>query len=104
LFVCKHCNKHYVGRSTRPLRTRVREHRRNFYRMSEKADFEYNKDSDEYTLGHHLFHDHKLSCKIDFDNNYSVSILDISSLKVLDVKEHKFICLLNSLSPQGLNF
>ena len=103
LFVCKQCNKHYVGRSTRPLRTRVGEHRRNFYRMCERVDFEYDKDSDEYTLGHHLFHDHKLSCKTDFDNNYSVSILDISSPKVLDVKEHKFIHLLNSLSPQGLN-
>ena len=71
--------------------------------MCEKSDFQYDKDSDEFTLGHHLFHDHKLNCKTDFDNGYRVSILDISSPKVLDVKEHKFIHLLNSLTPLGLN-
>ena len=103
LFVCKHCNKHYVGRSTRALRTRVGEHRRNFYRMCDRSDFSYDKESDEFTLGHHLFHDHKLNIKSDFDNSYTVSILDISSPKVLDVKEHKFIHLLNSLTPLGLN-
>ena len=103
LFVCGHCDKHYVGRSTRPLRTRVGEHRRNFYKMCDKADFQYDRDSDEYTLGHHLFHDHKLNSKSDFDDSYTVSILDISSPKVLDVKEHKFIHLMNSLTPLGLN-
>ena len=97
------CSSHYVGRSTRPLRTRVGEHRRNFYKMCEKSDFQYDRDSDEFTLGHHLFHDHKLNCKTDFNDSYRVSILDISSPKVLDVKEHKFIHLLNSLTPLGLN-
>ena len=92
-----------MGRSTRALRTRVGEHRRNFYKMCDKSDFSYDKESDEFTLGHHLFHDHKLNCKSDFDNSYTVSILDISSPKVLDVKEHKFIHLLNSLTPLGLN-
>lgn len=67
--------------------------------MCDKHD----KDSDEYTLGHHLFHDHKLNNKNDFDNSHTVSILDISSPKVLDVKEHKFIHLMNSLTPLGLN-
>ena len=92
-----------MGRSTRALRTRVGEHRRNFYKMCDKSDFSYDKESDEFTLGHHLFHDHKLNCKTDFDNSYMVSILDISSPKVLDVKEHKFIHFLNSLTPVGLN-
>ena len=64
--------------------------------MCDKSDFSYDKESDEFTLGHHLFHDHKLNCKADFDNSYIVSILDISSPKVLDVKEHKFIHFLNS--------
>ena len=60
--------------------------------------------SDEYTLGHHnLFHDHKLNSKTDFDDSYTFSILDISSPKVLDVKEDKFIHLMNSLTPLGLN-
>ena len=52
---------------------------------------------------HHLFHDHKLNSKTDFDDCYTVSILDISSPKGLDVKEHKFIHLMNSLTPFGLN-
>ena len=103
LFVCNVCNKHYVGRSTRPLRTRVGEHRRNFYRMCDKSDFDYDRDSDEYTLGHHLLHDQNLNDRLDFDNSYSVCILDICSPRILDVKEHKYIHSLNSLTPSGLN-
>ena len=61
LFVCKLCKKHYVGRSTRPLRTRVGEHRRNFYKMCGKPDFTYDNESDEFALGHHIFHDHHLN-------------------------------------------
>ena len=81
-----------MGRSTRPLRTWVGEHRRNFYKMCDKADFQYDRDSNEYTLGHHiLYHDHKLNSKTDFNDSYTVSILDISSPKVLDVNEHKSI-------------
>ena len=102
MFVCRLCNKHYVGRSTRPLRTRVGEHRRNFYRMCDK--FDYDIESDEFTLGHHLFHDHNLSSKSDFDSSYFVTILDICSPKVLDIKERdKFIHTLSSLTPFGLN-
>ena len=101
MFVCRLCKKHYVGRSTRALRTRVGEHRRNFYRMCDK--FDYDIGSDEFTLGHHLFHDHNLSSKPDFDASYYVTILDICSPKVLDIKEHKFIHTLNSLTPSGLN-
>ena len=37
------------------------------------------------------------------DDTYNVSLLDFSSPKILDVKEHKFIHLLNSLKPNGLN-
>ena len=61
--------------------------------LSDKSDFSYDKESDEFTL----------NCKTDFDNSDMVSILDISSPKVLDVKEHKFIHFLNSLAPVGLN-
>ena len=71
--------------------------------MCDKSDFQCDRDSDEYTLGHYLFHDHKLNNKNDFDNRCLVSILDISSFKVLDANEHKFIHLMNSLTPLGLN-
>ena len=101
LFECSLCCKYYVGRSTRALRTRVGEHRRSFYKLCDNK--EYDQDSDEFALGHHLFSDHGLNHRDDFDKNYSVSILDWCSPKTLDVKEHKFIHLLNSLSPNGLN-
>ena len=48
VFECKLCKKHYVGRSTRPLRTRVGEHRRSFYKLCDNKD--YDEDSDEYAL------------------------------------------------------
>ena len=60
-------------------------------------------NSDEFALGIHLFSDHSLQNRSDFDDTYNVSLLDFSSPKILDVKEHKFIHLLNSLKPNGLN-
>ena len=40
----------------------------------------------------------------DFDKNYFVSLLDICSPKVLDIREHKLIHTLNNtLTPNGLN-
>ena len=101
LFECRLCGSRYVGRSTRALRTRVGEHRRAFYRLCENK--EYDKESDEFVLGHHIFSDHNLCERDDFDKSYSVSLLDICSPKVLDIKEHKFIHLLNTLNPNGLN-
>ena len=65
--------------------------------------FDYDLESDEFTLGHHLFHDHNQSSKSDFYISYFVTILDICSPKVLDIKEHKFIHTLSSLTPSGLN-
>ena len=48
-----------MGRSTRPLRTRVNEHRRSFYKLCDDED--YDEDSDEYALGLHSFTDHNLN-------------------------------------------
>ena len=95
LFTCKICNKCYVGRSTRPLKTRVGEHRRSFYKLCDRKEVDLN--SDEFALGNHLYSDHSLQNRSDFDDTYNVSLLDFSSPKILDVKEHKFIHLLNSL-------
>ena len=41
VYECKLCQEHYVGRSTRPLRTILGEHRRSFHKLF------YNKDYDE---------------------------------------------------------
>jgi len=101
VFECKLCCKRYVGRSTRHLRTRVGEHRRSFYKLCDLKDFD--EDSDEYALGLHLFSDHNLKDRDDFDKNYTVALIDFCSPKILDVKEHKFIHILNTLKPHGLN-
>ena len=102
VFICKLiCNKCYVGRSTRPLKTRVGEHRRSFYKLCDNKECDLN--SDEFALGHHLFSEHQLKNRNDFDLSYNVSLLDFCSPSILVVKKHKFIHLLNSLKPNGLN-
>ncbi len=101
LFECKICGKHYIGRSVRALRTRVGEHRRNFYKVCKKE--EYDKNSDEYALAHHLYSDHLISDRENFDPNYNVSLLDLCSPQILEEKEHNFIHLMHSLAPNGLN-
>ena len=100
LVVCTLCNKHYIGRSTRPLKTRIGEHRRNYYRIVDTNT--YHTDNDEYALGAHLYN-HGFRDKDDFAKYYLVSILEVCSPKVLEVKEHKYIHILNSLSPMGIN-
>ena len=100
LVVCVICQKFYIGRSTRPLKTRIGEHRRNFYRILEGS--KYDVYSDEHCLGVHLF-EHGCRNKLDFCRNFRVCILEVCSPKVLDVKEHKYIHMLNTLAPRGIN-
>lgn len=102
LFICNICSKHYVGRSTRALKTRVGEHRRHFYRMIENPPSDDVELSDEFALAKHIY-DHGFRDKNDFGFNYSVCLLEICSPKILDVKEHRYIHITNSLSPFGLN-
>ena len=79
-------------------------HRTKFYDIVEgkiiKVDFD--KD-DTYSIGNHLFHDHHLNSRSDFNKNVKVCIVDMSSPKLLEFKEHKFIHLLKTLRPLGLN-
>ena len=77
ILTCKICSKCYIGRSTRPLKTRVGEHRRLFYKLCNKKEVDLN--SDEFALGNHLFSDHSLQNRSDFDDNYNVSLLDFAS-------------------------
>ena len=100
LVVCSICQKHYVGRSTRHLKTRIGEHRRHYYSILNNNS--YDTDSDDAALGAHLF-EHGLNSRTDFDKNYSVCVLEICSPKLLEVKEHLYIHRLNSLTPNGIN-
>ena len=53
-------------------------------------------------LGAHLYN-HGLRDKHDFKKYFKVSILEVCSPKILEVKEHLFIHRLNTLSPFGIN-
>ena len=100
LVICSVCGKHYVGRSTRCLNTRMGEHRRHYYSiLNNKPIF---AEGDDQALGAHLYN-HGYRDRNDFDNVYSVCVIDKCSPKALEVSEHKYIHRLNSLSPNGIN-
>ena len=101
LVLCKICNRPYIGRSVRMLRIRFGEHRRAFYRITEgkKVDI----DDDAYSIGLHLYTEHGLRDKADFNRNVNVCILDNASPSSIDVKEHRYIHLLKTLRPLGMN-
>ena len=101
LVVCSLCWKPYTGRSTRTLRTRIGEHRRHFYQIVDNKPF--HLDNDDFALGSHLYNDHGCRDKTDFNKYYKLCILEICSPRVLEIKEHKYIHMLNSLSPIGIN-
>ena len=101
LVVCSLCRKHYAGRSTRTLRTRIGEHRRYYYQIIDNKPFQL--DNDDFALGSHLYHEHGCRNRSDFNKFYKVSLLEICSPKVIDMKEHLYIHRLNSLNPNGLN-
>ena len=101
LIVCSLCNKIYIGRSCRALRTRFGEHRRYFYKIVNQEPFD--THNDDFALGAHLYNDHHINNVHEFNNIYSVCMLEICSPRVLEVKEHRYIHNLDSLSPAGLN-
>ena len=89
-----------MGRSTRPLRTRIGEHRRHFYQIVDNKPYHF--DNDDFALGSHLYN-HGCKLKSDFDKFYRVFVIEICSPKVLEVKEHIYIHKLHSLAPNGIN-
>lgn len=100
LFICLLCLKPYVGRTVRHLRTRVGEHRQLYYKILKGENFD--SESDDFALGHHLYQ-HGCRDRKDFNKHLRVCILEICSPKVLEVKEHKYIHMLKSLNPSGIN-
>ena len=101
LIRCKLCSKAYVGRSVQLLRSRIGQHRRAFYTVvkGEKVDV----TDDDFSIGVHLYHDHGLINRQDFNKNISLCIIDNASPKLLAVREHLYIHLLKTLRPLGLN-
>ena len=102
LVQCQICKKCYVGRTINTLRNRIGQHRTHFYEIVDGKNVDISKD-DDYSLGVHLVHDHNLNNREDFNNNFKVFIIDNASPKVVEVKEHKYIHLLKTLRPLGIN-
>ena len=100
LFVCKICGKPYVGRTTNELKCRGGEHRRAFYDILNSKC--YDPLNDDLSLGIHLA-EHGLKERRDFNTNYEICILENCNPGELEVKEHKYIHLLQSLPPNGIN-
>ena len=90
-----------MGRSVQLLRVRIGQHRRAFYRVidGEMVDV----TNDDFSIGVHLYHDHGLASRSDFNDNVSVYIIDNASPKLLAVREHLYIHLVGTLRTLGLN-
>ena len=100
LVQCSICQKGYVGRTTHFLHVRMREHRNKYYDLlrGKKVD----DQSDEYSLGLHLA-SHGFTDRKNFNECYNVSIIDNASPRTIEVKENKFIQVLKTLRPLGIN-
>ena len=83
------------------MRTRIGEHRQAFYKVikGEKVDI----CNDDFSIGIHLFSEHGLTNRHDFNDNCTICIIDNASPNNIEVKEHKYIHLLKTLRPLGIN-
>ena len=90
----------YVGRTTRFLHVRMREHRNKSYDLlrGKKVD----DQSDEYSVSLHLA-SHGFTDRKNVNECYNVSIIDNASPRTLEVKENKFIQVLKTVRPLGIN-
>ena len=98
---CLLCNKPYVGRTIQILGKRMGGHRECYYQILRNEDVDFSKD--DYSLGLHLFHEHGLRDKEDFNRHYRVQILEVCSPSRIEKKEHYYIHGYNTLHPIGLN-
>ena len=101
LVLCKICGKPYVGRTNRLLRDRIGEHRRAFYQVIKGNKIDLNND--DFSIGMHLHSDHGLVDRLDFNRHCTVCIIDNASPNRIELKEHKYIHLLKTLRPMGMN-
>ena len=100
LVQCSLCDKIYIGRTVNKLHIRLDGHRSKFYEIANGNTVDVTKD--EYCLGLHLA-DHGLTDHGDFNETFKVFIVENCSPKLLEYKENKYIHLLKTLRPLGLN-
>ena len=92
-----------MGKSTQKYNKRGGGHRSNFFKLLKYPDIKIDPDSDEFSLGLHLFHEHGLRSESDFDATFTIYILEKCSPSLLDKREHILIHKYNTLYPFGLN-
>ena len=97
---CNQCEKAYIGRTVQPLRDRISGHRRNFYRVLANQECD---ESDDFSLGLHLIHEHNCDKRDDFNQFFKVQTLSSCNPSMLEKQEHLFIHRLGTLHPLGLN-
>ena len=100
MVTCTLCDLAYVGRTTRFLRSRIQEHRASYYNILKGNKID--PLNDNFSLGLHLT-EHGLLERDGFNKHFRVCIIDNSSTRNIDIKEHKFIHILNTLRPNGIN-
>ncbi len=100
LVQCSLCKKAYVGRTVNCLHKRMDGHRSKFYEIIDGRAVDITHD--DYSLGVHLL-DHGLNIHTDFNDNLQTFILENCSPSQLEAKENKYIHLLRTLRPLGLN-
>ena len=101
-------NNTYFGKSVQALHERVNNHRSSFYdilRKSGKINFniENLEIDDENILGAHIFRNHKMVKKSDFNNCFTFNVKSIVNPDKLRFTEQLYIDKLNTLIHFGLN-
>ena len=102
LVTCKVCKKPYIGRTVQYTHKRMGGHRECFYKVL-RMDDDVDTANDDYSLGLHLVNEHHCTSKEDFDELFTVQILENCSPSTLEKKEHINIHRFNTLFPLGLN-
>ena len=77
-------------------------HRSKYFEIIEGRVNCFDITSDDHSLGVHLV-DHGFSHRDDFGKIFKVCILENCSPRFLSVKENKYIHILKTLRPHGLN-
>ena len=97
---CSTCDEAYIGRTVKQLHERIHGHRAKFHDIINGNIIDIN--SDEYCLGVHLL-EHGLTEHDDFNKTFKICIIENCSPKLLEYKENKYIHLIKTLKPWGLN-
>ena len=106
--LCLLCVKGYAGKTTTCLRSRINGHRALFRKVilnptvliTNETNHKFNND---LSLGYHLYKDHNINHRDDFNKYMRFTIIQHCSSSNLDVTEHKWIHRLRTLEPSGIN-